>query len=105
MTTKSGRTVWTVAIGLQWAAAIALLLLDLSTPNKVLAFAAFAIVVNGFAYMLARNSGVRPPWEALLSAVFKEQNGDLAEEMGLGWAAVAAQAFPAPPQHFKHVSP
>jgi tetratricopeptide (TPR) repeat protein len=103
MTAKGARTVWTVAVALQWAAAIVLLLLDMSTPDKVLAFVAFAVVVNGFAYMLARNSGVRPPWEALLSAVFKEQNVDVAEEMRLGWQAFDAKDFAAAAGHFDEV--
>ncbi len=103
MTAKGGRTVWTVAVGVQWAAAIALLIIEASTPNKVLMFVALAVVVNGFAYMLARNSGVRPPWEALLSAVFKEQNVDVAEEMGLGWRAFDAKDFAAAAGHFDEV--
>jgi tetratricopeptide (TPR) repeat protein len=103
MTAKGARTVWTVAIALQWAAAIALLVIEMSNANKVLAFVALAIVVNGIAYVLARNSGVRPPWEALLSAVFKEQNVDVAEEMRLGWQAFDAKDFATAAQHFDQV--
>ena len=92
-----------MAVALQWGAAIALLLIPTSTPNKVLAFAAFAVVANGFAYMATRTSGVRPPWEALLSAVFKEQTVDVAEEMGLGWRAFDAKEFADAADHFDQV--
>jgi tetratricopeptide (TPR) repeat protein len=100
MTAKGGRTVWTVAVALQWAGALALLFIDASTPNKVLAFAAFALVVNGVAWMVARNSGVRPPWEVLLSAVFQDKTVDVAEEMSLGWKAFDAKDYEAAVGHF-----
>ena len=103
MTVKGGRTVWTVAIALQWAAAIALLVIDTSMPNKVLAFVAFAVVVNGVAWALARNSGVRPPWEALLSAVLQVKTVDVAEEMRLGWQAFDAKDYEAAAAHFDEV--
>ncbi len=103
MTVKGGRTVWTVAIALQWVGAIALLFINTSTPNKVLMFAPFALVVNGAAWMLARGSGVRPPWEALLGSLFQDNTVDVAEEMGLGWRAIDAKEYESAIDHFSLV--
>jgi len=96
--------VWTVAFALQVVGAIVLLFIDTAMPTKVLAFTAFAVVVNGVALMLARGSGVRPPWEAIFSAVLQDKTADVGEEMALGWKALDDKEFETAIAHFDQVT-
>jgi tetratricopeptide (TPR) repeat protein len=104
MTVKGGRTVWTVAIALQWVGAIALLFIPGEMQSKVMVFVACALVVNVVAWYLARGSGVRPPWEVLLSAALQDKTADVGEEMALGWKALDDKDFEAAIAHFDLVT-
>jgi tetratricopeptide (TPR) repeat protein len=104
MTAQGGRIVWTIATVLVGASGLAVYLLaPVDTPTKGLMIAGIAIVVNGAAWMLARGSGAKPPWEGLLTALFQEKNADVAEEMGMGWRAFDAKEFEAAADHFDQV--
>ncbi len=104
MTAQGGRMVWTIATVLVGVSGLGVYLFaPVDTPTKGLLIAAVAIVVNGAAWMLARGSGVKPPWEGLLAAVFQEKNVDVSEEMGLGWRAFDAKDYEAAAEHFNQV--
>ena len=96
--------VWTIATILVALSALAVFLFSPEEkPTKALMVAGIALVVNGLAWVLARNSGARPPWEGLLTAVFQDKAIDAPEEMGRGWRAFDAKDFEAAAGHFDQV--